>query len=174
MKKENGRWQNPPFSFFYILKLAYRTFSLWICACFSFFFSPSSPGSPGRSLSLQPSMLWFLFYCFFTPRSTCRAVARKSKGGCSLPYASSVALDTRLLFFFLASSPSSLGRSSSETVLKPLTVWRTLMSPSLKHYMNPLHIYCRLRNLGLAKTWAAFLVRFYERRIFNRYVVSRD
>ncbi|MCG2776681.1 MAG: hypothetical protein L6406_13485 [Desulfobacterales bacterium] len=35
----------------------------------------------------------------------------------------------------------------------------------LQHYLNPLHIYCRLMNLGLAKDLAIFLCRFYERAI---------
>ena len=48
------------------------------------------------------------------------------------------------------------------------------MSPTIKHYMNPLHIYCRLRNLGIAKSWAACLVRYYERQIFNRYFMARE
>ncbi|MBW1680187.1 MAG: hypothetical protein JRH05_11045 [Deltaproteobacteria bacterium] len=46
------------------------------------------------------------------------------------------------------------------------------MGSALKHYMNPLHIYCRLRDLGLGKGSAAFLCRFYERAVF-RYFVSR-
>jgi hypothetical protein len=48
------------------------------------------------------------------------------------------------------------------------------MSPALKHYINPLHIYCRLRNLGFAKSWAGFLVRVYERRVFNKYFMLRE
>ena len=40
------------------------------------------------------------------------------------------------------------------------------MSNAIKHYMNPLHIYCRLRDLGLGKAFAAYLCRAYERRVF--------
>ena len=37
----------------------------------------------------------------------------------------------------------------------------------LKHYVNPLHIYCRLRDMGIAKGWAMSLCRTYERSIFR-------
>jgi len=33
--------------------------------------------------------------------------------------------------------------------------------------MNPLHVYCRLRNVGIQKKHAIFLSRIYERFIFN-------
>jgi len=46
------------------------------------------------------------------------------------------------------------------------------MTASLQHYLNPLHIYCRLRNMGLAKGVAVFLCRVYERAIF-RYIVPQ-
>ena len=48
------------------------------------------------------------------------------------------------------------------------------MTAAIKHYLNPLHIYCRLRDLGLAKSPAAFLCRIYERAIFNRYLLAQD
>jgi hypothetical protein len=44
---------------------------------------------------------------------------------------------------------------------------RSFMAAGLKHYMNPVHIYCRLRDLGLAKRPAIFLCRIYERAIFK-------
>jgi hypothetical protein len=43
----------------------------------------------------------------------------------------------------------------------------------IQHYMNPLHIYCRLRNLGLAKRPAAFLCRIYERALFIHAVINK-
>ena len=46
------------------------------------------------------------------------------------------------------------------------------MSATIKHYLNPLHIYCRLRDLGLGKSMAAFLCRFYEKTIFNKYFLA--
>ncbi len=46
------------------------------------------------------------------------------------------------------------------------------MVAKLKHYMNPLHIYCRLRDLGLAKGPALFICSIYERSFF-RYFVTR-
>jgi hypothetical protein len=48
------------------------------------------------------------------------------------------------------------------------------MGADLKHYMNPLHIYCRLRDLGLGKGQAAFLCRIYERKIFKKYFSTSD
>lgn len=32
----------------------------------------------------------------------------------------------------------------------------------LCHWINALHVYCRLRDLGLSKRWALWLVRRYE------------
>lgn len=46
------------------------------------------------------------------------------------------------------------------------------MSSAIAHYMNPLHIYCRLRDLGLGKRPARFLCCFYERAIFKRYLIA--
>jgi hypothetical protein len=46
------------------------------------------------------------------------------------------------------------------------------MTAVIQHYLNPLHIYCRLRNLGLAKGHAAFLCRAYERIIFKRLILK--
>ena len=48
-----------------------------------------------------------------------------------------------------------------------------LMGKVIKHYMNPLHIYCRLRGLGLAKAPAASLCRIYERIIFRHLIVKK-
>ena len=45
--------------------------------------------------------------------------------------------------------------------------WKVIMGRAIKHYMNPLHIYCRLRELGLAKARAESLCRIYERIIFK-------
>jgi hypothetical protein len=39
---------------------------------------------------------------------------------------------------------------------------------AFKHYMNPLHIYCRLRDLRFGKHQAMWLARFYERFLFKR------
>jgi len=47
-----------------------------------------------------------------------------------------------------------------------------LMGKIIKHYMNPLHIYCRLRGLGLAKTPASSLCRVYERIIFRHLIIK--
>ena len=41
------------------------------------------------------------------------------------------------------------------------------MTTALKHYLNPLHVYCRLRDIGIAKKTAISLCRLYERTIFN-------
>jgi len=41
------------------------------------------------------------------------------------------------------------------------------MGKTLQHYLNPLHVYCRLRDLGLSKDLAVFLCKFYERTVFR-------
>lgn len=41
------------------------------------------------------------------------------------------------------------------------------MVATIKHYMNPLHIYCRLRDVGIPKTAAIFVCRIYENTIFK-------
>ena len=48
------------------------------------------------------------------------------------------------------------------------------MTLALKHYMNPLHVYCRLRDLGLRKRPAAFLCQLYERAIFKRCILVKQ
>jgi hypothetical protein len=37
---------------------------------------------------------------------------------------------------------------------------------TLQHYLNPLHVYCRLRDMGFPKAVAISLCRFYERAVF--------
>ncbi len=51
---------------------------------------------------------------------------------------------------------------------------RLFMVSAIKHYTNPLHIYCRLRDMGLRKRPAAFLCRIYERAVFKRYIMLKD
>ena len=46
------------------------------------------------------------------------------------------------------------------------------MTAALKHYLNLLHIYCRLRDLGMGKDAAVFLCRVYERSFFRTFVVK--
>ena len=41
------------------------------------------------------------------------------------------------------------------------------MVATLKHYMNPLHIYCRLRDMRIPKNPAMLVCRVYERTIFK-------
>jgi len=47
------------------------------------------------------------------------------------------------------------------------------MGPAFKHYMNPLHVYCRLRDLGVPKGTATVVCRFYEFRVFNKYILKK-
>jgi len=37
---------------------------------------------------------------------------------------------------------------------------------AIQHHCNPLHVYCRLRGLGLGYTAAHWLCRIYERVFF--------
>lgn len=46
------------------------------------------------------------------------------------------------------------------------------MTAIIQHYMNPLHIYCRLMDLGLGKGTAMFLCRVYERSFFRPFLVK--
>ncbi|MFP4036457.1 MAG: hypothetical protein ACLFUE_02945 [Desulfobacteraceae bacterium] len=46
------------------------------------------------------------------------------------------------------------------------------MTTLIEHYLNPLHIYCRLRDLGLGKRPARFICCHYERIIFRRYLMA--
>ena len=47
------------------------------------------------------------------------------------------------------------------------------MAARLQHYMNPMHIDCRLRDLGLGKSQAIRLCRAYERAILEIPAVPR-
>ncbi len=44
------------------------------------------------------------------------------------------------------------------------------MSSKLQHYLNPLHIYCRLRDMGITKRIALLICRTYERVIFRPFL----
>ena len=47
------------------------------------------------------------------------------------------------------------------------------MSAFWQHYLNPLHIFCRLRELGLPKKLSIFLCRYYERSIFIPFLANK-
>ena len=53
--------------------------------------------------------------------------------------------------------------------LKALYPRHLILNTVLKHYMNPLHLYCRLRDLGISRRPATLLCKLYERNIFNRW-----
>ncbi len=62
-------------------------------------------------------------------------------------------------------------RQCNASFFATLNLWylqHILMNAALKHYMNPLHVYCRLRDLGMSKSLATFFCGFYERNIFNK------
>jgi len=46
------------------------------------------------------------------------------------------------------------------------------MTSKMQHWLNPLHIYCRLRDVGLPKGTALFLGWLYEILIF-RWLILR-
>jgi len=46
------------------------------------------------------------------------------------------------------------------------------MGTVLQHYLNPLHIYCRLRDMGITKGAASLLCRIYEQTIYSRFSVN--
>lgn len=41
------------------------------------------------------------------------------------------------------------------------------MKTKIQHYLNSLHVYCRLRDVGISKSRALALVSIYERLIKN-------
>jgi hypothetical protein len=43
----------------------------------------------------------------------------------------------------------------------------------LQHHLNPLHIYCRMREVGVSKGNAQWLCRLYEKVIFKKLAVVR-
>ena len=43
---------------------------------------------------------------------------------------------------------------------------------AIMHCMNPLHIYCRMRDIGIAKRTAMFLCRIYECCIFKHFLTG--
>lgn len=45
------------------------------------------------------------------------------------------------------------------------------MGKALQHYLNPLHVYCRLLDIGIPRSIAAFLCRNYEKAAFNSFKV---
>jgi hypothetical protein len=48
------------------------------------------------------------------------------------------------------------------------------MGVTLQHYLNPLHVYCRLRDVGFTKGQAMTMGRFYERTLFKLAVVNKN
>lgn len=48
------------------------------------------------------------------------------------------------------------------------------LGSELKHYINPLHIYCRLRDIGLSKCGAGAFCRIYEKVLFKRFVCRQS
>jgi hypothetical protein len=41
------------------------------------------------------------------------------------------------------------------------------MRQAFRHYLNPLHVFCRLRSLGISKRTSLRLARLYERYVFR-------
>lgn len=39
------------------------------------------------------------------------------------------------------------------------------MKGKIQHYLNPLHVFCRLRDIGISKARALMIVGFYERLV---------
>ena len=47
------------------------------------------------------------------------------------------------------------------------------MTKEFKHISNPLHVYCRVRELGVPKWVACWIIKVYESVFFNRFVIQR-
>jgi len=47
------------------------------------------------------------------------------------------------------------------------------MSAFWQHHLNPLHIFCRLREVGLPKETAILLCQLYERAVYNPFLSNK-
>lgn len=47
------------------------------------------------------------------------------------------------------------------------------MSNTLRHYFNPLHIYCRLRDIGISKSLSLSIIKWYELLIYKHFERSK-
>lgn len=47
------------------------------------------------------------------------------------------------------------------------------MNGTIQHYANPLHVYCRLRDIGVPKRVAVCLCRSYEQTVF-KHVMGKE
>jgi hypothetical protein len=50
----------------------------------------------------------------------------------------------------------------------------TMTGSEIKHYMNPLHVYCRLRDVGLGKDRARCVCQWYERCVFKHFILKKE
>ncbi|MBW1998201.1 MAG: hypothetical protein JRJ29_09595 [Deltaproteobacteria bacterium] len=48
-----------------------------------------------------------------------------------------------------------------------------MLKTGIEHYVNPLHVYCRLRDLGVSKATARLACSAYERSIFKCLLLKR-
>lgn len=44
----------------------------------------------------------------------------------------------------------------------------------IQHYLNPLHVYCRLIDIGLSQSIAKWSAKKYEGMIFNIFFISKE
>jgi hypothetical protein len=51
---------------------------------------------------------------------------------------------------------------------------RLSMMGKARHYMNPLHVYCRLRGLGVSHGTAKYVCRSYERYLFQHIFLKKE
>ena len=47
------------------------------------------------------------------------------------------------------------------------------MRDILQHYLNPLHVYCRMRDIGIGRSHAILFCRYYERVMFKQFTAHR-
>ena len=48
------------------------------------------------------------------------------------------------------------------------------MSKVLQHYLNPLHIYCRMIDVGISKRTAGYFCMLYERILFKKLIAQSN
>lgn len=42
----------------------------------------------------------------------------------------------------------------------------------LRHYFNPLHVYCRLLTIGVNRTTARSVSKWYEKTVYNNSILA--
>lgn len=47
------------------------------------------------------------------------------------------------------------------------------MMMAIQHYLNPLHIYCRMRDAGIPREKAVYICCIYENLFFRHFIIKQ-